>query len=194
MIVIVIGLGNFCAIAQKDSTVFQKKVVGDSLSFRKNVLPRFQNDSLFDSIKKFVSKQNAIVYEITGYPYKAGLLIIIITDTACKFVSGISMSRTDNSIEIISSSANLDKRILKKMNSRSYGVFERWKFESWNLGSTMPNEELIYRIENGQVTSAIFLISVDPGYFDYNKLENSFLYQVRDQLWHHLYSIRKNTK
>lgn len=194
LIAILIGLVHFCATAQKDSTVFQKKVVGDSVVFRKNVLPRFQDDSLFQSIKNYVSKEQAIVYTITGYPYKKGLVVIVIVDSAGKLIKGISFYSSEKQKGMNPSYTILSKKILKRMNKHNYNPFERWKFESWTLGSTMQNEELIYKLENERVTSAIFLIDVLPGYFGFTKIEGSFLYQFRDELYNHLYRIKKSIR
>jgi AAA+ ATPase superfamily predicted ATPase len=190
LITILIGSVLFSASAQNDSTVFQKKVVGDSLSFRNNVLPRFQDDSLFQSIKNYVSKQQAIVYTITGYPYKKGLVVIVVVDSGGKFIKGISLYNSEKQKGMNPPYTILSQKILRRMNKRNYNPFERWKFESWTLGSTMPSEELIYKIENERVTSAIFLIDVLPGYFSITKMETSFLYQFRDELYNHLFRIK----
>ncbi len=185
---------SLCTNAQPDSQVFRNKVISDSISFRKNVLPKFQDDDLYQSVIEFVSKQQAIVYEINGTTYKGGFLLIIITDSAGKFLSGVSMFRNGQLTGMNPSYTTLPKKVIKKINKPSYGNFEPSKFESWSLGASHPTKELIYKIENGQVISAIFFVDAPPGYFNMTKSETSYLYQVREELYNHLYKIKKETK
>jgi hypothetical protein len=191
LIAIVLGIVHYYGSAQYDSTKSEKKVVGDSVLFRSNVLPQFQNDTLFESIKDYISKQQAIVYTITGYSYKKGLVVILITDSVGKVIKGASFYKSGELIRIPPIYTNLSKGVIRRVNRRRYNTLERWKFESWTLGSTIPIEELIYKVEDETIISAILLIDVPPGYFAFSKLEISFLYQFRDELHNQLYRIEK---